>query len=253
MRTGSLAGLAIATVTAALTATVAAQNPTQPQPTVDFVRDIQPILQASCYECHGSQKTKAHLRLDSPAGILKGGETGPIIVAGKSEQSLIVRRILGLDGDDRMPKDGDPLPPAHVALIRSWIDQGAKWPASEAAATTQPSAPEEPAHWAYRHPARPPLPEVRNSNWVRTPIDRFVLARLEKEALPPSAEAPLDVLVRRLSLDLIGLPPSPAEVDAVAADAERNGKDAAYAELVERLLASPHYGERWARPWLDLA
>src|SRR3982751_4641384 len=252
MRTGSLAGLAIATVTAALTATVAAQN-TQPQPTVDFVRDIQPILQASCYECHGSQKTKAHLRLDSPTGILKGGETGSIVVPGKSEQSLIVRRILGLDGDDRMPKDGDPLPPAHLALIRSWIDQGAKWPGGEAVAATQDSAPQEAVHWAYRRPARPALPEVRNSQWVKTPIDRFVLARLEKEALSPSAEAPLEVLVRRVSLDLVGLPPSPAEVDAVVAEAERNGKDAAYASLVERLLASPHYGERWARPWLDLA
>src|SRR3954471_15422414 len=235
MRTGSLAGLAIATVTAALTATVAAQNPTQPQPTVDFVRDIQPILQASCYECHGSQKTKAHLRLDSPAGILKGGETGSIIVPGKSEQSLIVRRIQGLDGDDRMPKEGDPLPPAQVALIRSWIDQGAKWPGAEAAPVTHENTPEEALHWAYRRPARPPLPEVRNSTWARTPIDRFVLARLEKEGLSPTAEAPLDVLVRRVSLDLVGLPPSPTEVDAVLADAERNGKDVAYTALIERL------------------
>jgi mono/diheme cytochrome c family protein len=253
MRTGSLAGLAIATVTAALTATVAAQNPTQPQPTVDFVRDIQPILQASCYECHGSRKTKAHLRLDSPAGILKGGETGSIIVPGKSEQSLIVRRILGLDGDDRMPKDGDPLTPPQVALIRSWIDQGAKWPGVTTAAATEQENKEEPVHWAYRRPSRPPLPDVHNTGWVRTPVDRFVLARLEKEGLSPAAEAPLETLVRRVSLDLVGLPPSPSEVDAVLADAAHNGKDAAYSALVERLLASPHYGERWARPWLDLA
>jgi len=247
-------GLASAAITATLTISVAAQIPAPPPPgAVDFARDIQPILQANCYECHGPQKTKAHLRLDSPAGIARGGETGPVIVPGKSEQSLIVRRILGLDGDDRMPKDGDPLPPAHLALIRSWIDQGAKWPGGEAVAATQDSAPQEAVHWAYRRPARPALPEVRNSQWVKTPIDRFVLARLEKEALSPSAEAPLEVLVRRVSLDLVGLPPSPAEVDAVVAEAERNGKDAAYASLVERLLASPHYGERWARPWLDLA
>jgi hypothetical protein len=253
MRTRYLPGLAIATTAATLTVSVAAQNPLQPpQAAVDFTRDIQPILQATCYECHGPKKTKAHLRLDSAAGIVKGGETGPIIVAGKSDQSLIVRRILGLDGDDRMPKDGDPLPPAQVALIRSWIDQGAKWPATEPA-PTQESTPEEPAHWAYRHPARPALPEVHNSAWVRTPIDRFVLARLEKEGLSPAAEAPLEILVRRASLDLVGLPPSPAEVDAVLAEAARTGKDAAYAALVERLLASPHYGERWARPWLDLA
>ena len=250
-----LPGLAIATITATFTISVAAQNPPAPSTTVDFTRDIQPILQASCYECHGTKKTKARLRLDSAAGIVKGGETGPIIVPGKSEQSLIVRRILGLDGDDRMPKDEDPLPAEQIALIRAWIDQGAKWPATEPAPTAaaQQMPAEEPVHWAYRHPARPAPPEVRNSAWVRTPIDRFVLARLEKEGLSPSAEAPLEILVRRVSLDLVGLPPSLAEVDAVVADAERNGKDAAYGALVERLLASPHYGERWARPWLDLA
>jgi len=254
MQRRHLPGLAIATITATLTISVAAQSPSPAPPgAVDFTRDIQPILQATCYECHGSKKTKAHLRLDSPTGIAKGGETGPIVLPGKSEQSLIVRRILGLDGDDRMPKDGDPLPAAQVALIRAWIDQGATWAGGEAAPATPENAPEESAHWAYRHPARPALPEVRNSKWVRTPIDRFVLARLEKETLSPSPEAPLEILVRRVSLDLVGLPPSPAEVDAVLADAERNGKDAAYAALVERLLASPHYGERWARPWLDLA
>jgi len=111
-----LPGLAIATLTATLTVTVAAQNPSPaPQTAVDFTRDIQPILQASCYECHGAKKTKAHLRLDSAAGIAKGGETGPIIVPGKSQQSLIVRRILGLDGDDRMPKDEDPLSAEQIA------------------------------------------------------------------------------------------------------------------------------------------
>src|SRR6476661_6121992 len=134
MRNRHLPGLAIATITATLTASVASQNSSQATPTaVDFARDIQPILQASCYECHGSKKTKAHLRLDSPAGITKGGETGPIVVAGKSDQSLMVRRVLGLDGDDRMPKDGDPLSAEQIALIRSWIDQGAKWPATEPA------------------------------------------------------------------------------------------------------------------------
>ena len=249
-----LPGLAIATVTATLTVSVAAQNPSQPaQSAVDFSRDIQPILQASCYECHGPKKTKARLRLDSVAGITKGGETGPIVVPGKSDQSLIVRRVLGLDGDDRMPKDGDPLPADQIALIRSWIDQGAKWPVTEPAPSAQQSAPEEPVHWAYRHPGRPALPDVRNPAWARTPIDRFVLARLEKEGLSPSSEAPLEILIRRVSLDLVGLPPSPAEVDTVLADAKRDGKDAAYAALVERLIASPHYGERWARPWLDLA
>ena len=222
-------------------------------PSVDFARDIQPILQTHCYECHGPKKTKAGLRLDRRATAMKGGETGPAIVPGKSDQSLIVRRLLGLDDEDRMPKDEDPLPDAQIALIRTWIDQGAVWRDASGTATADQAQQEEPAHWAYRSAERPPLPEIRNSAWVRTPIDRFVLARLEKEGLAPSAEAPLEILVRRASLDLIGLPPSLQEVDEVIADAARDGRDAAYERLVDRLLASPHYGERWARPWLDLA
>ncbi len=257
MRSGYVPGLAAATLAATTTVwvSVQAQSSAAPQPpAVEFARDIQPILEKNCYECHGPKKTKAKLRLDSQAGITKGGESGAIFVPGKSDQSLIVRRILGLDGDDRMPKDGDPLPAPQLALIKAWIDQGAKWPQGSSSTTAaQPPAPEEPVHWAYRRPQRPTPPDVKKSDWVRTPIDQFVLARLEKEGLTPSAEAPLDMLVRRVSLDLIGLPPSPAEVDAVLADAARDGKDAAYARLVDRLLASPHYGERWARPWLDLA
>ena len=253
-----LPGLAIATLTAIPVGWVSlqAQKPvSQVQAPVDFARDIQPILQNTCYECHGPKKTKAHLRLDSRAGITKGGETGTIIVPGNSEKSLIVRRLLGLDGDDRMPKDGDPVPAAQIALIRSWIDQGAVWQDTGEAAvvSTSQAGHEEQTHWAYRRPSRPALPDVRRSDWVRTPIDSFVLARLEKEGLAPSAEASLETLVRRVSLDLIGLPPSPREVDEVLADAGREGTDAAYARLVDRLLASPHYGERWARPWLDLA
>ena len=238
-------------------ASVRAQNPAAApppsRPTIDFARDIEPILQTTCYECHGAKKTKADLRLDSPAAILNGGETGPIIVPGNSEGSLLVRRLLGLDGDDRMPKDGDPLPPAQVALIRAWIDQGPVWPGIVPGAAPAAQADQAPQHWAYRRPVVPALPDVRRGDWVRTPIDRFVLARLEKEGLAPSPDAPLEILVRRASLDLIGLPPSPQEVDQVLADAARDGAGAAYTRLVDRLLASPHYGERWARPWLDLA
>jgi len=233
-----------------------AQRPalSRPATPVDFARDIEPILQNHCYECHGPKKTRARLRLDLRAAAMKGGETGPAIVPGHSEQSLIVRRLLGLDGEDSMPKDKDPLDGSQIALIRAWIDQGASWPESGATGSGSPQAgQEEPQHWAYRPPKRPPLPEVRNAGWARTPIDRFVVARLEKEGLTPSPEAPLETLVRRVSLDLIGLPPSPQEVDEVVADAARAGHDAAYTRLVDRLLASPHYGERWARPWLDLA
>ena len=232
-----------------------AQKPAAQPPAaaVDFVRDIQPILQTHCYECHGPKKTKHGLRLDLRASAMKGGETGLAIVPGNSEKSLVVRRLLGLDGEDQMPKDKDPLARAQIELIRAWIDQGAVWPETADAPPASAAKDEPPQHWAYRPPIRPALPAVRTAAWVRTPIDRFVLARLEKEGLSASPEASLETLVRRLSLDLIGLPPSPKEVDEVVADAARDGKDTAYERLVDRFLASPHYGERWARPWLDLA
>ena len=218
-----------------------AREPAAAQPTaaaVDYVRDIQPILENRCYRCHASANAASGLRLD-----LSGVGLQRVIIAGNSEQSPLVRRMLGLDGLARMPKDGDPLPAADLALIRAWIDQGAR--VAERGATPQ--------HWAYRTPVRPALPTVRGNGWAQTPIDRFVLARLEAEGLRPSPEAPLEVLARRVSLDLIGLPPSPQEVDALAADTARDGVDAAYTRFVDRLLSSPHYGERWARPWLDLA
>ncbi len=246
--------------------------------TVDFTRDIEPILAKNCYECHDARKQKAHLRLDSAAAIMKGSENGAIILPGNSDRSPMVRRLLGLDGEDRMPKDEDPLPAAQIALIRMWIDQGAPLPvgagiggaglppaprlrrtaealaeAGQASHAGGDPSKDAPQHWAYRVPIRPELPVVKRTEWARTPIDRFVLARLEKEGLAPSPEAPLETLARRVSLDLIGLPPSPQEVDQVIADAARDGRDAAYERLVDRLLASPHYGERWARPWLDLA
>jgi hypothetical protein len=233
-----------------------AQNPAAvpPAATVDFTRDIQPILESRCYGCHGPKNTARGLRLDRRAAAIQGGESGPAIVPGNSEHSLMVRRLLGLDGQSRMPKAGEPLSAAQIALIRGWIDQGARWPeSSQTASASAQRGPEHSRHWAYRSPARPPLPPVRDVAWVRSPIDRFVLARLENEGLAPSPESSLEMLVRRVSLDLIGLPPSPQEVDEVLADAARDSVDAAYARLVDRLLASPHYGERWARPWLDLA
>jgi hypothetical protein len=245
-----------ATAIAALAVTwtsLQAQKPAASS-SIDFARDIQPILRTHCYECHGPTKQKHGLRLDLRAVALKGGETGPAVIPGNSAQSLIVRRLLGLDGEDQMPKDKDPLASAQIELIRAWIDQGAPWPesADAAAAPSQPDT-ESPRHWAYRAPVRPALPAVRDTQWIRTPIDQFILARLEQEGLTPSSEAPLETLVRRVSLDLIGLPPSPEEVDQVSREAAQDGMQAAYGRLVDRLLASPHYGERWARPWLDLA
>jgi hypothetical protein len=214
-------------------------------PAVDYVRDIQPILEKHCYECHGRTRARARLRLHAPEFIRRGGNSGEIVTAGNSHRSLIIRRILDESDDDRMPLDADPLPAETVATLRAWIDQGARMPGTTAAAAED----EVQEHWAYVKPQRPAVPAGSDDTWARNAIDRFVLARLEKEKLAPSAEASRAALLRRVSLDLIGLPPTPEELDAFLADRSAD----AYEKAVDRLLASPHYGERWARPWLDLA
>ena len=213
---------------------------------VDFAREIQPIFEQHCYECHGPKKSRGRLRLDVRRRVLDGGMTGPAVVPGDSEHSLVVRRVLGLDGEDRMPLEKDPLSDEQVALLRRWIDSGAKWPEAPESTDAEPA---ESVHWAYVKPSRPEPPAVTNAAWPRNPIDQFVLARLEREGLQPSSEAAREALVRRVSLDLTGLPPTLEQADAFLADTRPD----AYERLVDALLASPHYGERWARPWLDLA
>ena len=210
---------------------------------VDFVRDVQPILKAHCLKCHGPEKPKGQLRLDSRATAIKGGVSGKVIVPGNAKESRLVELLLAKEVDERMPAKAEPLPADKIELIRRWIDEGAHWPDAAAGdAKVQ-------KHWAYVKPVRPATPAVKTPAWVRNPIDAFVLARLDKEGLGPSPEASKETLVRRVSLDLTGLPPSPEEVDAFVAD----GSPDAVEKVVDRLLASPHYGERWARPWLDLA
>ncbi len=226
----------------------AAQTP------IDFARDIQPIFKQYCAECHGPSKARARLRLHTPDLILRGGLSGPPITPGKSEESLLMRRVLGLDGEDQMPLDSDPLPEATIAQLRAWIDQGATMPgastnASLASTGGATRTAVDPEHWAYIKPRRPELPAVVRTAWPRNALDRYVLVRLEGEKLSPSPEASKSMLLRRVTLDLTGLPPSPAELDAFLADTAPD----AYDRVVDRLLASPHYGERWARPWLDLA
>jgi hypothetical protein len=221
----------------------ASQAPPAPPQAIDFGRDIQPIFEKYCAECHGRSKARAQLRLHSPEWIRKGGQSGPAVVPGDSHSSELMRRVLEPNDDDRMPLDADPLPAETIGQLRAWIDQGAQMPAGNAAA----AAIDE--HWAYKKPVRPEPPAVSQTGWPRNPIDRFVLARLEREQLTPSPEASRATLLRRVSLDLIGLPPTPAELDAFLADTAPD----AYERAVDRLLASPHYGERWARPWLDLA
>jgi mono/diheme cytochrome c family protein len=213
-------------------------------PTVDFVRDVQPIFAANCYECHGPQKSKGKLRLDARPLAIKGGASNAAIVPGGSEKSVLIHRVLGEGDEDRMPLKHAPLTAEQIATLRAWIDQGAKWPesASVAGATLH-------THWSFVKPVRPNPPDVKNKAWPRNPLDHFVLALLEKDGLQPSPEADRYTLIRRVSLDLIGLPPTPEEADAFAKDASPE----AYEKLVDRLLASPHYGERWARRWLDLA
>jgi mono/diheme cytochrome c family protein len=235
-------------IAAAILLTATAQAPAAK---IDYTRDVRPILETHCYECHGTKKTRGRLRLDVKAAALKGGTTGPAVIPGNADDSLMIRRLLGLDGEDRMPKDKDPLPADQVALLRAWIAQGAPWPDDPAGTSTAVTLASEdaPEHWAYRRPVRPIPPTVSHTSWPKNAIDQFILARLEKEGLAPSHEASKEALIRRLSLDLIGLPPTLAEIDAFVADTRPD----AYERLVDRLLASPRYGERWARPWLDLA
>ena len=209
-----------------------------------FADQIRPILSARCYQCHGPAVQQNGLRLDSLAAILKGSDSGKVIAPGSSEKSPLVRRLVAAERP-QMPYGGPPLPAEQIQLIRQWIDSGAPGPDSTAPLAAVPPV----KHWAYTMPVRWPSPAVKNSAWCRTPIDNFVLARLEKEGLSPAPEASKETLLRRLSLDLIGLPPTTQEMDAYLADKSPD----AYEKQVDRLLASPHYGERWARPWLDFA
>ncbi len=209
-----------------------------------FVDDIRPILAARCYQCHGPELQQNGLRMDSLAALLKGSANGAVVIPGDSEKSPMVRRLMALDRP-QMPYGGPPLSAEQITLIRKWIDSGARGPDS-----AEPLAAGKPVkHWAYVKPVRPEVPKVKDAAWCRNPIDNFVLARLEKEGLKPSPEASKEMLIRRVSLALIGLPPTPEEVDAFLADHSPD----AYEKVVDRLLASPRFGERWAAPWLDLA
>ena len=203
---------------------------------VDFARDVYPIFRRSCIECHGPEKQEAELRLDQRASTLKSGS----IEAGKPDDSELLRRILLPRGHDEvMPAIGDPLPKRQVAIIRRWIQQGAVWPDKV----------EVNQHWSYVKPQRPEAPLVQDSTWAKSAIYRFVLQRLQQEGLSPSPKAAAEKLVRRVFLDLIGLPPTPEEDNAFAGDPS----DERFEQLVDELLQRPQFGERWARTWLDVA
>ena len=213
-------------------------------PTIDFVRDIQPIFAQHCYTCHGPNRQEAEFRLDHKPTALKGGDLGPAILPGKGADSLLVRAISGQDAKLKMPRKSEPLTSEQIGKIRTWIDEGALWPDS---ASVQLDAKKD--HWAFKAPVKPPVPLVQGSSGPLAPIDAFVQTRLQKEGLAPSPEADRPTLIRRAYLDLVGLPPSPAEVDAFVHDASPD----AYKKVVDHLLSSPRYGERWGRHWLDAA
>jgi Protein of unknown function (DUF1553)/Protein of unknown function (DUF1549)/Planctomycete cytochrome C len=201
---------------------------------VRFSRDIRPILNQNCMPCHGGVRQKNGVSFLFREEALGRGKSGkPTIVPGKPDESELIARVTASDPEVRMPYHSSPLSSEQVELLRRWIKQGAKWE----------------DHWAFVAPKPQSLPAVRRNDWPRQPLDRFILARLEKEGLSPSAEADKSALLRRVSLDLTGLPPTPEEQAAFLADSSAN----AYEKQVDRLLASPRYGERWASMWLDLA
>ena len=215
------------------------------KPLVDFARDVLPLFKARCFECHDGRKRESGLRLDVRRRALRGGDSGsPAVVAKDRDKSELLHRITSDDKDERMPPKGERLSAAQDATSRK-LDRSRCHLARRAGRRRSGV----PTHWAFLPPVRPALPAVKDTKWCRNDIDRFVLARLEKKGLKPSPEADRTTLIRRLSLDLVGLPPSPAEVDAFVADKSPD----AYQKVVDRLLASPHYGERWGREWLDAA
>ncbi len=201
----------------------------------DFARDVAPVLQKRCVFCHGARQPMSGLRLDTEAGVRKGGNLGVAVVPGSSSDSALIQRITSDDGGLRMPPQGARVPDEDIARIRAWVDSLPK-----SAAAIKPAS----EHWAFQPIRKSAIP----SGFANT-IDAFVRTRLAKENLNPSPSADRVTLARRLTLDLTGLPPTPAEVAAFVADTRSD----AYSRLVDRLLASPRYGERWARPWLDLA
>jgi mono/diheme cytochrome c family protein len=219
-----------------------------------FEAKIRPLLADACLECHAEDE-KGGLRLDSREALLKGGESGPALVPGDPDNSLLVQVVRHVSGQPKMPRRKDKLPDAQIEALAQWVRSGAPWPASAAPTPTRtagaPSGirPEHREFWSFKPLASHPVPAVRNAGWARTDIDRFVLARLEKEGLTPVRAADKRTLLRRATLDLTGLPPTPAEVEAF----ERDSSPGAFDRVIDRLLASPRYGEAWGRIWLDVA
>ncbi len=218
-----------------------------------FEARIRPVLVEKCYKCHSAaaEKIKGKLVLDTREGVLAGGKTGPAVVAGDLDKSLLIRAIRYTDEDLQMPPK-EQLPKAVVADFEAWVKMGAPDPRSgtgPAVAGAVGVVKSDRSFWSFQAPWAGALPAVKRQDWAKSPVDAFVLAKLEEKGLSPAAAADKRTLIRRASFDLIGLPPTQEEIAAFEAD----GSVDAFANVVDRLLASPHYGERWGRYWLDVA
>ena len=214
-----------------------------PFPVEQFEEQVLPLLQRRCHGCHGAHQQEGGLRLDVRSRALQGGDTAVAIKPGSTTGSELLVRLTTDNSDRRMPLGEEPLSNAEFGLLKSWIEGGAPWPDKHAGREVTST------HWAYQPIVTPVAPKVRQTGWVRTPIDAFVLSRLEQAGLAPSAEADRSTLIRRLSLDLRGIQPTPEEARAFVAD----DSPEAWSQWVERFLAAPQFGERWGRHWLDLA
>ena len=217
-----------------------------------FEKNIRPVLVDNCYKCHSatSEKVKGGLLLDSKEGSLKGGDTGPAIVPGDLEKSLLIKAVRYTDKDLQMPPKDKKLPDAQIADLVAWVKMGAPDPRTNKAAAPKPPYDFAAARkqWAFHPPQDPSIPTVKNKKWVKSPIDNFIEAKLEEKDLSPAPPADKRTLIRRATFDLTGLPPTPQEVEDFLKDKSTN----AFEKVVDRLLASPHYGERWGRHWLDV-
>jgi cytochrome c553 len=219
-----------------------------------FEKKVRPILIGHCYTCHSADtNAKGGLRVDDRNGLLAGGNTGPAVVPGDPTKSRLIQRVTHKDAKRRMPQEAGPLTDEQIADLTTWVKDGAAWPAPRVPASLGKPKPAyeklKKEHWAWQPLTDPKPPAVHNAAWPRDDVDRFILAQLEAKGLTPVADADRVALVRRVTFDLTGLPPTPAEIDAFLADDSAG----AYEKLVDRLLASPQFGERWGRHWLDVA
>ncbi|MEK6247619.1 MAG: DUF1549 domain-containing protein, partial [Planctomycetales bacterium] len=215
-----------------------------------FEQRIRPLLIDKCSECHGVELQENGLRLDSRAGLLKGGQMGAAIVPGQAEQSLLIRAVRYQHDDLQMPPDGEQLSSPEISALVKWINEGAAWPESAAVSSAPIDRLEEirQTHWSFQ-PIRRPQPPASGDDWIQNDVDRFVLARIKEAGLVPSERTDRRTLLRRAYFDLLGFPPTYEEVEAFLADESTD----AWEVLIDRLMSRPEYGQRWGRHWLDVA